>query len=134
MEIMGNSMDNLESTVTNNKTVMDTLIANNKMLTATNARLIATNATFAASGIYAKPLGFSGARNPNHTLQHKICKKWVIGGFCLTHGWEVLAGHDRKRCPAANRKPRHYEAAMRGNPKGPSAKSNKGWDAWVFGH
>ena len=81
MEILDNSMDNLASPVTNNKTVMDMLVTNNKILTATNAKLIATNATFAASGIPAKPPGSSSVRNPNHTLQHKICKKWAISGF-----------------------------------------------------
>ena len=132
--MLDNSMDNLASPVTNNKTIMDTLATNNKMLTATNAKLIATNATYSASGITAKPPGSSSARNPNHTLQHKSCKKWAIGRFFLTHDWEVLAGHNRKTVPAANRKPGHDEAAIRENPKGPSAKSNKGWDAWVFGY
>ena len=96
MEILDNSMDNLASTVTNNKMVMDTLVTNNKILTATNAKLIATNSTFAASGISAKPPGSSSARNPNHNLQHKICKKWDIGGFCSTHVWDNLSGHDSK--------------------------------------
>ena len=82
MEMLDNSMDNLASTVTNNKTVMDTLITNKKMLTATNSKLISTNATFSASGISAKPPGSSGARNPNHALQHKTHKKWATGGFC----------------------------------------------------
>ena len=123
MEVLENSMDNLASTVTNNK-----------ILTATNAKLIYTNGTFSASGISAKPPGSSGARNPNHTLHQKICKKWAIGGFCLTHGWKVLASHDRKTFPDANRKPGHNESAMRKNLKVPSSKSKKGWDAWVFGH
>ena len=81
MEMMDNIMDNLASTVTNNKTVMYTLVTNNKILTATNAKLIATNATFAASGISTNPPGSNSARNPDHTLQHKIRKKWAIGGF-----------------------------------------------------
>ena len=126
--MLGNSMDNLASTVTNNKTVMDTLITNNKMLTTTNAKLIATNYTFAASGISAKPPGSSVARNPSHTLQQKKRKKWAIARFCLTHDWEVLTGHDRKTFPTANRKPGHNEADMRKNPKVTSARSKKGWD------
>ena len=121
-------------TETNNKTVMYTLVTNKKMLTATNAKLIATTATFAASGISAKPPESSGARNPNHTLQEKIRKKWAIGGLCSTHVWEILSIHDSKTCLFANRKPGHDEAAMCENPKGSSAKSNKGWDAWVFCH
>ena len=83
-------------TDTNNKTVMDTLVTNNKILTATNAKLIATNATFSASVITTKPPGSSSAHNPNHTLQHKIRKKWAISGFCSTHVWDNLSGHDRK--------------------------------------
>ena len=79
--MMDNSMDNLASTVTNNKTVMYTLVTNNKILTATNTKLISTNATFATSDISANPPGSYGARNPNHTLQHKILKKCAIGGF-----------------------------------------------------
>ena len=81
MGILNNSMDNLASPVTNNKMVIDTLVTNNKIITDTNAKLIATNATFAASGISAKPPGSSSVRNPNHTLQHTIGKKWSIGGF-----------------------------------------------------
>ena len=81
MEMMDNSMENLDSTVTNNKMVMYTLVTYNKILTATNAKLIANNDTFAASGISAKPPGSSSVRNPNHTLQQKIRKKWAIGGF-----------------------------------------------------
>ena len=80
--MLDNSMDNLASTVTNNKTVRYTLVTNNKMLTAKNSKLIAKKVTFAASGISAKPPGSSGARNPNHALQHKTRKKWAIGGFC----------------------------------------------------
>ena len=85
MEMLDNSMDNLASTLTNNKTVMGTLITNKKMFTATNAKIFAINATFAASGISAKPPGSSGVRNPNHNLQKKIRKKWAISGFCSTH-------------------------------------------------
>ena len=134
MVMLDNSMDNLDSFVNNNKTMMDTLATNNKILTVTNAKLIVTNATYSASGITAKPPGSSSARNPNHTLQHKSCKKWAIGGFFLTHDWEVLACHNIKTFPESNPKPVHDEATMRENTKGPSAKSNKGWDAWVFGH
>ena len=127
-------MDNLASTVNNNKMVMYTLVTNNKMLTATNAKLIATNANFSASSISNKPPGSSGARNPNHTLQQKIRKKRAIVRFCLTHGWEVLVGHNSKMFPTSNRKPGHNKADMRKNPKGTSAKSNKGEYAWVLGH
>ena len=81
MEILDNSMDIHASTVTNNKTVMYTLVTNNKIITATNAKLVATNSTFASSGVSVKPPGSSGAHNPNYTLKNKTRKKWAIGRF-----------------------------------------------------
>ena len=64
-----------------------------------------------------------------HTLKAAIKNKWVVGGFCSTHGHGVAVGHDSKTC--GTKDVGHVDAATRKKPSGPGKEKNQGWDAWL---
>jgi hypothetical protein len=63
------------------------------------------------------------------TLEAAVKSKWIVGGFCSTHGHGVGAGHCSKTC--GTKGSGHVDSATRANPSGPGKDKNKGWDSWL---
>ena len=63
-------------------------------------------------------------------LQAAVKHKWVVGGFCSSHGHGVSSDHDSAKC--RGQRQGHDPTANRARPVGPGAKRNKGWDDWIL--
>ena len=59
--------------------------------------------------------------------QKAIQNKWVIGDFCLMHGWGVGEGHTSAKY--WQKAPGHVNTATRDNLQGPGAALSPDWDA-----
>ena len=62
-------------------------------------------------------------------LQSEIKNRWIVGGFCSSHGWGVSYRHSSATCN--NKLAGHDDTATRANPSGPVKTKNKGWDSFV---
>ena len=62
-------------------------------------------------------------------LQSAVKNRWIIGGFCSSHGWGVSYEHTSATCK--NKLACHIDTATRSNPAGPGGKKNQGWDAFT---
>ena len=135
-------MDNMASSATNNKAVLEQLVANTTtQYTAIKALLKEVKTQCGSNNSGRNPN--TNSINTNHapdgndrhklkklnaTLQHAIMKGWTKGGFCSSHSHGVIAVHDSRNFP--DRKPGHVETATRENLAGPGQYSNKGWDSF----
>ena len=73
----------------------------------------------------------AGATNDQHTirlLQSAVKNRWIVGGFCSSHGWGVNYQHSSATCN--NKLADHNDTATRANPPGPGKTKNKGWDSF----
>jgi hypothetical protein len=126
-------MDALALAATNDKTVLDNLVATNKTLTDSVAKKLANIESLFAKNPSGSTLT-SGSTNDARLvaqLRAAIKGKWAAGGFCSTHGYGVSADHTSASCK--NKKPGHVDSATRANPAGHGADKNinKGWDAFL---
>jgi len=124
-------LDNLALAVTQDKDLLDQLVANNTVNTETIATLTATNKSQAATiksqaeqiNALKKKAGEGNSRpvysasNPNPA--------WVRGKYCWSHGYGCTAGHTSETCNL--KRLGHKDNATRANTMGGSDK-NKGWD------
>ena len=60
------------------------------------------------------------------TYKKAIQQRWMIGGFCSTHGFGVGYKHTSANCK--EQCAGHIAASTRANPRGPGARINVGWD------
>ena len=137
-EQFASGMDALALAASNEKTVLDNLVATNKSLSDTTAKKIA-NIEALLSTLAAKSPS-SGTPAPSTSSDSKqlaqlkaaIKGKWTSGGFCSSHGYGVNLEHDSKTCK--NKKPGHVDTATRANPAGHGAEKhiNQGWDAFLL--
>jgi hypothetical protein len=125
-------MDALAAAATNEKTVLDNLVASNKTLSELTAKKIARIEEL----ISARPSPPAATASPSDAklvaqLRAAIRGKWAPGGFCSTHGYGVSADHDSASCK--NKKPGHVDTATRSSPAGHGHDKhiNKGWDAFL---
>jgi hypothetical protein len=112
---------------TNEKAVLDNLVASNKALSELTAKKID----------HLEQLLSSRGTSPGTTSSHNDAKliaqlraaikgKWKAGGFCSSHGYGVAADHISATCK--NKKPEHVDMATRAVPAGHGHKKhiNKG--------
>ena len=74
----------------------------------------------------------AGATNDQQTirlLQSAVKNRWIVGGFCSSHGWGVSYQHTSATCK--NKIAGHIDTATRSNPAGPRKTKNQGWDAFT---
>jgi hypothetical protein len=129
-------LDNMAAAVTNEKAVLDSLVASNATLTSVTADKLAKiekhlldikAGRTTQAGSHTAPQA-SDSRVLGQ-LRAAIKHKWTPGGFCSTHGWGVGAGHTSAECK--KKQPGHVDSATRANPQGPGATRNKGWDDFL---
>ena len=103
-------LDNLTAAATNERGVLNHLVANNERLETTNATTLPkinthiTNAEISGGGsaVRSDPAAGGGSSTSEvSTLKRQVRKtraairfKWVKGVFYSTHGWRVNEGHD----------------------------------------
>ena len=125
-------MDALALAATNEKTVLDNLVASNKTLSELTAKKLTHIEQLLSSRINATtPIPTHGDAKLILQLRAAIKGRWVPGGFCSTHGYGVSADHDSASCK--NKKPGHVDTATRSLPAGHSHDKhiNKGWDVFI---
>ena len=132
-------MDNMASTETNDKAVLEHLVTTTTTQYAAIKALLqeikyqrGSNNSKCNPGINRNPNDdkMRKLKKRNAMLQHVLVQGWTKGGFCSSHGHGVPAGHDSRTYP--NRKPGHVETATRNNPSRPAQYLNKGWDAFCI--
>jgi hypothetical protein len=130
-EQFANGMDTLALAATNEKAVLDNLVASNKVLSELTAKKISAIEQLLAKGSHPGATPASGDAKTVAQLKAAIKGKWVSGGFCSSHGYGVGADHDSVSCK--NKKPGHVDTATRANPAGHGQDKhiNKGWDAFL---
>ena len=57
-------------------------------------------------------------------LQSAVQNRWIVGGFCSSHGWGVRYQHTSAACK--NKLAGHIDLATRANPSGPGKTKNQG--------
>jgi hypothetical protein len=125
-------MDALALAATNEKSVLDDLVASNKTLSELTAKKLTHIEQLLSSRTNATtPIPTQGDAKLILQLRAAIKGRWVPGGFCSTHGYGVSADHDSASCK--NKKPGHVDTATRSSPAGHGHDKhiNKGWDAFV---
>jgi hypothetical protein len=132
-EQFASGMDALALAATNDKTVLDNLIATNKSLSDSVAKKLTTLESLFTKNPTTTTLtpGASNDARLVAQLRAAIKGKWAAGGFCSSHGYGVSADHTSASCK--NKKPGHVDSATRANPAGHGADKNinKGWDAFL---
>ena len=125
-------MDALALAATNEKTVLDNLVASNKTLSELTAKRMAhiEQLLSSCSGM-PNPATLLGNTKLVAQLRTATKGKWVPGGFCSTHGYGISADHDSASCK--NKKPSHVVTATCSSPAGDGHDKhiNKGWDAFL---
>ena len=137
-EQFASGMDALALAASNEKTVLDNLVATNKTLTDATAKKIASIESLLATLAAKSPSSSTPASGTSTDskqlaqLKAALKGKWVSGGFCSSHGYGVSADHDSKNCK--NKKPGHVNTATRANPAGHGHEKhiNQGWDAFLL--
>ena len=74
----------------------------------------------------------AGATNEQQTirlLQSAVKNRWIVGGFCSSHGWGVSHQHSSSTCK--NKMAGHVDTVTCSNPAGPGKTKNQGWDAFT---
>ena len=74
----------------------------------------------------------AGATSDQQTirlLQSAVKNRWIVGGFCSSHGWGVSHQHSISTCK--NKMAGHVYTANRSNPAGPRKTRNQGWYAFT---
>ena len=132
-EQFANSMDALALAASNDKTVLDNLVATNKTLTDSIAKKLATLESLFAKTPTTNTLTYCATNDARLVAQLRaaIKGKWAVGGFCSSHGYGVSAEHTSASCK--NKKPGHVDSATRAYPAGHGADKhiNKGWDTFL---
>ena len=59
-------------------------------------------------------------------LQSAVKNRWILRGFCSSHGWGVSHQHSSSTCK--NKMAGHVDTATRSNTAGPGKTRNQGWD------
>ena len=117
-------MENMASTATNNKAVLEQLVTTTTTQYATikarKSRRFWVDNSGRSPGRNHRPDGddMRKLKKRNATLQHVILKGWAKRGFCSIHVHGVPVGHDNCNCP--KRKPGYVDSATRENPAGPA--------------
>jgi hypothetical protein len=129
-EQFASGMDALASAATNEKAVLDNLLASNKVLSELTAKKITAIEQLLTKGPHPGASLSSG--DAKMVLKAAIKGKWVPGGFCSSHGYGVGPDHDSASCK--NKKTGHMDSATRTNPAGHGHDKhiNKGWDAFLL--
>jgi hypothetical protein len=132
-EQFASGMDALALAATNDKTVLDNLVATNKTLSDSIAKKLSNLEALLAKNSASNPSAPSSTNDARQVAQLKaaIKGKWVAGGFCSSHGYGVSADHSSKTCK--KKKPGHVDTATRDNPAGHGADKhvNQGWDSFL---
>jgi hypothetical protein len=132
-EQFASGMDALALAATNDKTVLDNLVATNKTLSDSIAKKLSNLEALLAknSASNASVPGSPNDAKQVAQLKAAIKGKWVAGGFCSSHGYGVSADHTSKSCK--NKKTGHIDTATRDNPAGHGADKhiNQGWDSFL---
>eukprot|EP00804_Cyclotella_cryptica_P029094 CCRYP_005281-RA/>CCRYP_005281-RA protein AED:0.19 eAED:0.20 QI:0/0/0/0.71/0.16/0/7/0/1210 len=104
-EQFSSSMDALALTATNDKTVLDNLVATNKTLSDSIAKKLANIESLFAKNPTTSTLTSGSTNDARLVAQLKaaIKGKWAAGGFCSSHGYGVSADHTSASCK--NKKP-----------------------------
>ncbi len=126
-------MDALALAATNEKAVLDNLVASNKTLSELTAKRIAhIEQLLSSRSTTPGPTISLGDTKLVAQLRAAIKGKWVAGGFCSSHGYGVSADHNSTSCK--NKKPGHVDTATRSTPAGHGHDKhiNKGWDAFLI--
>ena len=74
----------------------------------------------------------AGATNDQQTirlLDSAVKNRWIVGGFCSSHGWGVSYQHTSATCK--KKLATHIDMSTRSNPDGPGKTKNQGWDAFT---
>jgi hypothetical protein len=124
-------MDALASAATNEKAVLDNLVASNKVLSELTAKKITAIEQLLTKGPHPGTSLSSSDAKLVAQLKAAINGKWVPGGFCSSHGYGVGPDHDSASCK--NKTTGHIDSATCANPAGHGHNKhiNKGWDAFL---
>jgi hypothetical protein len=136
LSVLESHLDNMALAVTNEKAILDSLVASNATLTKLTADKL-TRLEKLVLDLRPSNRGTHSIHPPPASVDSRavfqlrgaIKHKWVQGGFCSTHGWGVSAGHTSADCKG--KRPGHVDSATRTNPQGPGASKNKGWDDFL---
>eukprot|EP00804_Cyclotella_cryptica_P028661 CCRYP_008183-RA/>CCRYP_008183-RA protein AED:0.20 eAED:0.05 QI:0/0/0/0.66/1/1/6/0/1274 len=105
-EQFSSGMDALALAATNDKTVLDNLVATNKMLSDSVAKKLAKIESLFAKNPTNTSTLTSGSTNDARLvaqLKAAIKGKWAMGRFCSSHGYGISADHTSASCK--NKKP-----------------------------
>jgi hypothetical protein len=116
-EQFASGTDALVLAATNEKAVLDNLVASNKTLFDLTAKKIARIEELISSR-GATPSATVSPANAKLVAQLRaaIKGKWAPGGFCSTHGYGVSVDHDSASCK--NKKTGHVNTDTRSSPAG----------------
>eukprot|EP00804_Cyclotella_cryptica_P009896 CCRYP_014167-RA/>CCRYP_014167-RA protein AED:0.40 eAED:0.40 QI:0/-1/0/1/-1/1/1/0/256 len=108
-EQFSSGMDALALAATNDKTVLDNLVATNKMLSDSVAKKLANIKSLFGKNPTTSTLTSSSTNDARLIAQLKaaIKGKWAAGGFCSSHGYGVSVNHTSASCK--NKKPGHVD-------------------------
>jgi len=123
-------LDNLAAAATTERTTLAQLIENNATLTASITSLTASVASLTAAYAILAAGGDHTPKATGHNKQQpqgngKKQGNWVPKGYCWTHGYGVVHGHDSGTCKFKAQG--HKDAATRANTMNGST-ANKGWE------
>ena len=95
----------------------------NKLLTDIKLSSSSPNPRSSSTGTGA---GATSNQQTIRLLQAAVKNRWIVGGFCSSHGWRV--GHLHSSSTCKNNMDKHMDTATQSNPAGPGATRNQGWD------
>ena len=117
-----NALDNLASAATNNKAVLEKLVATNSSLTTSNSHL--ANQIKSLQTKLAAKKGQGGGDGGGSGRDATTKKGPNPAGYCWSHRWRVGYGHNSTTCE--HPKEGHQSSATCQNTKGGSS-ANKDW-------
>ena len=119
---LSSAIDNLAMATVADKNTINDLVAANKTLTEANAELVAQ---------LAAALGGKCVEVPKQVKGKSLHEKWLAyeakmdpTGYCWTHGYRVVKGHNSKTCQS--KASGHKDEATRADTMGGSQR-NKSW-------
>ncbi len=114
------SLDNLANAAVQKNDTVERLVVANKLLTDTVAKLQEDNTKLLA--VIQQLAGSGHTQRPSPA--HSSTPKWDPKGYCHTHGYRIIIGHNSKTC--RYKKPGHQNEATRQNTLGGN-QDNKAW-------
>ena len=111
LDSINNALDNLASPATNNKAVLEKLVATNSSLTTSNTHLANQIKSFQTQLAAKKGQGGGGGGGSGRDATTK--KGPDPAGYCWSHEWRVGYGHNSTTCELP--KEGHQSSATRQN-------------------